>query len=90
MTKSIGAIGTSHPIVPQNTQASKENLKRVAREFESILVHQLLDAAKVGGEGAQSGYGAMATDALSSGVSQAGGLGLARQVEEALTRAKAR
>jgi hypothetical protein len=61
----------------------------MAKEFETMLVHQLLDAAKVGGdgkEGASSAYKGMAVDAFASGVSQAGGLGLAQQIEDALNR----
>jgi Rod binding domain-containing protein len=63
----------------------------MAKEFETMLVHQLLDAAKVGGEGASGGtsaYRGMTVDALANGVSQAGGLGLAKQIEDALTRAR--
>jgi Rod binding domain-containing protein len=61
-------------------------LHTVAKEFESILVRQLLEASKMGGDGHDGGYMAMAVDALASGVSQAGGLGLAQQIEEALSR----
>jgi hypothetical protein len=57
-------------------------------EFETILVHQLLEAAKVGGDGHDGGYKAMAVDAFADGVSHAGGLGLAKQIEDALSRGR--
>jgi Rod binding domain-containing protein len=67
------------------------SLHQMAKEFETMLVHQLLDAAKVGGDANASGtsaYRGMAVDAFANGVSQAGGLGLAKQIEDALTRGR--
>ena len=77
---------------PANVAATKakEDVKRVAREFEGMLVRQLVSAAKVGGKNSESGYGAMAVDALASGVMDGGGLGLARKLEDALSGALAK
>lgn len=61
-------------------------LARAAAEMESVFVRHLLEAAKIGGPSAQSGYGSMAVDALASGIEQGGGLGLARRIEEALSQ----
>jgi Rod binding domain-containing protein len=75
----------------QKTSKGASNLHKMAKEFETLLVHQLLDAAKVGGEtksGGSSAYQGMAVDAFANGVSQAGGLGLAKQIEDALTRGR--
>ncbi len=60
-------------------------MQRAAKEFEGILVRQLLQATKAMGKGAQGGYGAMALDAMSSAVTDGGGLGLSRRLEEALS-----
>jgi len=56
----------------------------VAQEFESMLLRQLLNAAKLG-EG-KGGYAEMAVTSLADGINQAGGVGLARQIERALAR----
>jgi len=76
--------------VPSATMDPKlqGNLHKVAKEFETLMVHQLLEAAKVGGDGQDGGYKGMAVDAFASGVSQAGGLGLAAQIENALSRGR--
>lgn len=61
-------------------------LGRVAREFEQILVRQLVSAAKLGGKKGEVGYGAMVGDALAGAITASGGLGLARCLEQALAR----
>jgi Rod binding domain-containing protein len=60
---------------------------QAAQEFEAMFVRQILKAAKIGGHEKESGYDGMAVDALASGVTQGGGLGIARQIEEALSHA---
>ncbi len=50
---------------------------------------QLLTAAKIGGE-KSTGYADMAVDALATGVEKAGGLGLARRLEETLSHSLSR
>lgn len=64
---------------------SDPRLAKAARDLEGIFVRQLVAAAKLGGKSAESGYGAMAADALSTGIQAGGGLGLARRIEEALS-----
>ncbi|MFO0592815.1 MAG: hypothetical protein U0441_35050 [Polyangiaceae bacterium] len=59
-------------------------LERAASEMESVFVRHLLEAAKIGGENNESGYGSMAVDALASGIQQGGGLGLTRSIMDAL------
>lgn len=61
------------------------NIAKVAAQFEQVFVRQLLQVAKVGGTQESGGYGAMATDALATGISQGGGLGIAAQIEAALS-----
>ena len=61
-------------------------LKRACGEFEASFLRQLLQAAKIGGEGGDHGYGAMAVDALAGGIEAGGGLGLSRALERALSR----
>jgi Rod binding domain-containing protein len=57
----------------------------VAREFEAVLVRQVLTAAKAAGENSGSQYGGMAIDALADGIMHGGGLGLARTLELSLS-----
>lgn len=68
---------------PAPTAASRpSDLHRVATEFEAMLLRQLLSASKMG-SGA-GGYSDMAVDALANGINQAGGVGLAQQIERVL------
>ena len=88
----IAAARTEAPVTPPSpTKAAKgavaPKLKKAAQEFEAMFVRQILTAAKVGGHDKQNGYDGMAVDALASGITKGGGLGLARQIEEALRRA---
>ncbi len=63
---------------------SDAELEHAAREMESVFVRHLLEAAKIGGEKSQSGYGSMAVDALAQGIQQSGGIGLTRSILDAL------
>src|SRR3954463_9426913 len=65
--------------------AKAANLHKAASEFESMLVRQLLTAAHMGGN-KQDAYSGMAVDALASGIERGGGLGLTRQIEDAIAR----
>ena len=56
---------------------------KVGRDFEAILVRQMLSQVKVAGKG---GYADMAVESLAASVTAAGGLGLGRTIEQALTR----
>jgi len=97
---SIRPVGALVPTVaPAATAAAKASaapagtkkpgdpaLHRACEEFEASFVKQLLQAAKVGGKNQDHGYGAMAVDALASGIVSGGGLGLSRAIERALAR----
>lgn len=59
------------------------DLAQVAREFESMLVRQMLESGgNMPGNGTQQ---AMCLDAFAQGVADRGGLGLAAQIERALS-----
>jgi Rod binding domain-containing protein len=81
------------PVSPQAPPSQVEKpadtkLHKMAQEFEAVFVRQLLSAAKLGGhDKKEDGYDGMAVDALATAVTRGGGLGLARQIEEALTHA---
>ncbi len=62
---------------------TKDNadIKQAAAAFEAILVRQLLGSAKVAGKG---NYSDMGVEALSTAVTQGGGLGLGRAIENAI------
>lgn len=62
---------------------AKEDAAKVGRDFEAILVRSMLSHAKVAGEG---GYADMAVESLAQAVTQGGGLGLGRQIQDALSR----
>ena len=80
---SVSRLATAQHADPKAERAAK--IEKAAHEFESLLVKQLLNAAKITGEGKSGGYGDMAVDALSTGVEKAGGLGLAQRITEALS-----
>lgn len=76
--------------VPPPTQgpsptAGSSDLSRVAREFESMLVRQLLETSHAApGGSTQQG---MCLDAFAQGIADRGGLGLAQQLEAVLRAA---
>lgn len=86
--KATAATSTASAAGPADPRRTAK-VAKAAHEFESILVKQLLSAAKVGGAN-PSGYADMAVDALATGVEKAGGLGLARRIEEALSHSLSR
>lgn len=84
MSDAINPVGpTATPASAATPHATTpSDLHRVASEFEAMLLRQLLHTAKMGS--AAGSYGDMAVDALATGVSQAGGIGLTRQLEAVL------
>jgi Rod binding domain-containing protein len=89
MTAPISPVGAPRaaPVAPPDERTEK--LRRVARDFESLLVKQLLTAAKVGGAAAaKGGYGDMAIEALATGIEKGGGLGFGDRIAEALGAAR--
>jgi Rod binding domain-containing protein len=87
----IDAVSPSIPLATEKTataqahKAADPRLEKAAREMEGVFIRQLVAAAKLGGKSGESGYGAMATDALATGIQQGGGLGLAKRIEDALS-----
>jgi Rod binding domain-containing protein len=67
----------------ESTKADREAAK-VCNEFEGVFLRQLLTVAKVGDQGGSSGYGPMIIDSLATAIGDAGGLGLASKIQEAL------
>ena len=77
------SLAPAKPAAPKPVDPA---LKRVCDQFEASFVKQLLEAAKIGGEDGERGYGQMAVDALAGGIEAGGGLGLSRSLERALSR----
>jgi hypothetical protein len=65
---------------PEEDKARKA--AEAGRGFEAILVRQMLASANVAGK---SGYADMAVEAIADAVTSAGGLGLGRAIEDALS-----
>lgn len=83
MSDAINSVGPmATPATAATPRTTPSDLHRVASEFEAMLLRQLLHTAKMGS--AAGSYGDMAVDALATGVSQAGGIGLTRQLEAVL------
>ncbi len=68
-------------------RSEKDEVGKVARDFEAILLRQMLDHAHVAGKG--GGYADMAVEALATSIGAAGGLGMGRAIEAALSRSAA-
>jgi Rod binding domain-containing protein len=77
----------AHPTAPTKTAADPK-IHKAAQEFEAMFVRQILTAAKVGGSHEKkNGYDGMAVDAVAGAVTKGGGMGLAREIEEAIRQA---
>jgi Rod binding domain-containing protein len=61
-------------------------IREVSREFEAMMVRQMLTSAGMGGAGKDGVYGGMEVDAVAKAVTQGRGLGLAQQIADALAR----
>lgn len=75
-------VGVSAPVAAADEPrpATDQQLLDAAAEFEAILVAQMLRSAGVAESCSEQTYRGMILDAMATGVSQAGGLGLGRQV----------
>lgn len=65
-----------------------EQIKAAAGQFEAIIVRQLLQdsVGKIAGDGAAgSTYGFMLTDALANKLTEGGGLGLGKMLQQQLS-----
>ncbi|HXN32858.1 MAG TPA: hypothetical protein VN894_13395 [Polyangiaceae bacterium] len=92
MSSAIAPVVPPTPVAKTPPDPRIEKLRHAAGEFESLLVKQLLKAAKIGGAGGDekaSGYGDMAVDALASSIERGGGLGLAHRIEQAIAHGAA-
>jgi Rod binding domain-containing protein len=80
--ETAGAHSPAHAKTPVDAK-----VRKAAQEFEAMFVRQILTAAKIGGHDKQNGYDGMAVDAIAGAVTKGGGLGLSRQIEEAISQA---
>lgn len=78
---SVPSVGTPAPAVDP---AKADRLRHAAREFEAVFVRQILSQAKIAGK--SDAYGGMAVDAVASAVTAGSGLGVAKLIEDSLTR----
>ena len=61
---------------------AKADAAKAGRDFEAILLRQMLGTSKVAGKG---GYSDMAVESLATSITAAGGLGMGRALEDALS-----
>jgi Rod binding domain-containing protein len=61
-------------------------IREVSREFEAMMVRQMLTSAGMGGNEKDGVYGGMEVDAVAKAVTQGRGLGLAQQIADSLAR----
>jgi Rod binding domain-containing protein len=80
--ETAGAHSTAQTKTPVDPK-----VRKAAQEFEAMFVRQILTAAKIGGHDKQNGYDGMAVDAIAGAVTKGGGLGLSRQIEDAISQA---
>ncbi len=66
---------------------STEKLKKAALQFEAIFVRQLLRNAQFAPKGSHQGFGAMIVDAMADAITEGGGLGLSKQIEQMVAAA---
>jgi Rod binding domain-containing protein len=82
-TLATGQATATSPATPGH------KIREVARQFEALLVRQMLTAAGVGGVGGKEkdgAYAGMVVDALAQGVTAGRGLGLAQKIADSLAR----
>ena len=61
-----------------------KQLDEAAKSFEQIFVQQLLKTADFGSKATKGGHGAMALEAMATGVTQGGGMGLATLIRDSM------
>ena len=69
----------------ESPDKNERALHKEAKELESVFLRKLLEESKVGQGAESSGYASMGVDALANAISDAGGLGLAKMIEHAIT-----
>jgi Rod binding domain-containing protein len=86
----VGAAATPQRNVDHGPDGPKSNVREAAKQFEGILIRQMLAplekslAAAAGGGGSVPMIGGMVMESLSQSIVSGGGLGLAEMVESAL------
>ena len=75
------APATKAEAAARKTKETAADIAQAAAAFEAILVRQMLASAQVAGKG---NYADMGVEALSTAVTQGGGLGLGRAIEHAI------
>ena len=65
-------------------QAQFKKLDEAAKGFEQIFVQQLLKTANFASQLKSGGYGTMAMDAMASGITKGGGMGLSDMIRDSL------
>ena len=80
-----GAATKADPGDKTRTKAKETaaDIKKAAAAFEAILVRQMLASSSVAGKG---NYADMGVEALSTAVTQGGGLGLGHAIERAISQ----
>lgn len=79
-------IAPSPVVAPAEAKPGKrEDADKVGREFEAILVRQMLSSTHVAGK--EGGYADMGVEALATSIGAAGGLGLGRAIADTLAGA---
>lgn len=85
MTAALRGPGPATSADPTaKAKETAEDIKKAAAAFEAILVRQMLASASVAGKGS---YADMGVEALSTAVTQGGGLGLGHAIEQAIGQA---
>jgi len=69
---------------------SSEDITKVAREFEAIFVRRLLERTSLAKASKNGAFGAMVIDAMSDAVTAGSGIGLADQIKDVLSEARAK
>lgn len=80
----LGSVNIS-ALDPSQQQELKK-LDEAAKGFEQIFVQQMLKTADFGSKVGKGGYGSMAMEAMASGVTQGGGMGLATTIRDSMIR----
>jgi Rod binding domain-containing protein len=85
-TPTVRQAGAAPSLDPKTETKESRKIREVSREFEAMLVRQMLTSAGVGGKDKEGAYAGMEIDALAKGVTKGRGLGLAQQIADSLTR----
>lgn len=91
----LNVQGAAKPQKAPLTDAQKAQIHKSAIEFESVFLNEMLkpmfeginsDDAAFGGSREENIYQSMMVEKVSGGISQAGGIGIAKHIEAELLR----